>query len=319
MSVVSRAKQFGRDLTARAIAPVLRRLAHDPKYFELWQSHGFHITGVEYYQPIPDTRALPSSLWDRISDLRGVDIREEQQKQLLSDIAANFKHEYTAIPKGASTQEFQYYLGNTAFEAVDAEMLFGLIRLLKPRRMYEIGSGFSTLLAADALRRNRSEEHSCRFIVIDPYPSAQLEAALPSDVELRRVPVQKVSLSEFESLGENDILFIDSSHVCKIGSDVQFEFLEILPRIRPGVVVHVHDIFIPLEYPKQWVLDCRRFWNEQYLLQMFLSFNATFEVLWAGQWMHIKHPDLLMEAFRSYKAGVSPGSFWFRRRAVHTR
>jgi Methyltransferase domain len=313
MAVVSKAKQVARDLAARAIAPLLRRLAHDPKYFELWQSHGFHVGSVHYYQPIPDTRGLPLSLWNRISDLPGVDMREEQQKQLLSDIAANFKHEYTAIPEGASTQEFHYYLGNLAFEAVDAEMLFGLIRLLKPRRLYEIGSGFSTLLTADALRRNRVDGYSCRFIAIEPYASAELEAKLPPDVELWRVPIQEVSLDEFESLCENDILFIDSSHVCKIGSDVQFEFLEILPRVRPGVVVHIHDIFMPVEYPKQWVLDEHLFWNEQYLLQTFLSFNTTFEVLWAGQWMHIKHPDLLMKAFPSYKAGVSPVSFWLRR------
>jgi predicted O-methyltransferase YrrM len=318
MAVVNRAKQFARDLAARAIAPLLRRLAHDPKYFELWQSHGFHVASVHYYQPIPDTRVLPLSLWNRVSDLPGVDMREEQQKQLLSEIVGRFKDEYTAIPEGASTQEFHYYLGNVAFEAVDAEMLFGLIRLLKPRRMYEIGSGFSTLLTADALRRNRVDGYSCRFIAIDPDASAELEAKLPRDVALWRVPVQEVSLDEFESLCENDILFIDSSHVCKIGSDVQFLFLEVLPRLRPGVVVHIHDIFLPLEYPRQWVLDEHRFWNEQYLLQTFLSFNATFEVLWAGQWMHIKYPDLLMKAFPSYKAGVSAGSFWFRRRAVHT-
>ena len=95
---MSRAKQFGRDLTARALAPVLRRLAHDPKYFELWQRHGFHITGVDYYQPIPDTRALPPSLWDRVSNLPGIEIREDQQQQLLSDIVAKFRDEYTAIP-----------------------------------------------------------------------------------------------------------------------------------------------------------------------------------------------------------------------------
>ncbi len=313
MAILSKAKQFGRDLAAHAITPLLRRLAPDPKYFELWQRHGFHVLPSDNYQPIPDTRVLPLSLWDRISDLPSVDMREEQQKQLLSDIAANFKHEYTAIPEGASTQEFHYYLGNAAFEAVDAEMLFGLIRLLKPRRMYEIGSGFSTLLAADALRRNGMDRCPCRFIVIDPYRSAELERKLPSGVEPWRVPVQEVLLSKFQSLGENDILFIDSSHVCKIGSDVEFLFLEVLPRIRPGVVVHLHDIFIPLEYPRQWVLDCRRFWNEQYLLQTFLSFNATFEVLWAGQWMHIKHPELLAKVFPSYKAGVSPVSFWFRR------
>ena len=313
MSVVGRTKQLARDLAARAIAPVLRRLAHDPTYFELWESYGFHVTGSHFYQPIPNTGALPLSLWNRVSDLPGVDMREEQQKQLLSDIVAKFEGEFTAIPTGASSQEFHYHLENAAFEAVDAEMLFGLIRFLKPRRMYEVGSGFSTLLAADALRRNLTDGYSCRFIAIDPYPSGELQARLPSDVELWRLPIQDVSLDEFQSLCKNDILFIDSSHVCKIGSDVQFLFLEVLPRIRPGVVVHVHDIFTPVEYPKHWVLDWHRFWNEQYLLQTFLSFNAAFEVLWAGQWMHINHPDLLMKAFPSYRAGVSPGSFWFRR------
>jgi predicted O-methyltransferase YrrM len=313
MAVLSKVKQFARDLAAHAIAPLLRRLAPDPKYFELWQSHGFHITDVDFYQPIPDTRALPPSLWDRISDLPGVDIREEQQQQLLSEIVAKFKNEFTAIPEGASTQEFRYYRGNTAFEAVDAEMLFGIIRLLKPRRMYEVGSGFSTLLAADALRRNHADGYSCRFIAIEPYPSAKLQTELTPEVELWRVPVQQVSLEEFRSLTKGDILFIDSSHMCKIGSDVQFLFLEVLPRIRPGVVVHVHDIFMPVEYAKHWVLDWHRFWNEQYLLQTFLSFNGAFEVLWAGYWMHTKHPDLLTKAFPSYKAGVWPGSFWFRR------
>ena len=313
MAVVSRAKRFARDITARAIAPLLRRLAHDPRYFQLWQGHDFHVLPCSYYQPICDTRGLPLSLWNRVSDLPGLDMREEQQKQLLSEIVERFTDEYTCIPHGASTEEFGYYLGNVAFEAVDAEMLFGLIRLLKPQRMYEIGSGFSTLLAADALRRNRLDGQSCRFVAIEPYPPKELEAKLPNDVELWRVPVQDVSLDQFESLCENDVLFIDSSHVCKVGSDVQFLFLEVLPRIRPGVAVHVHDIFIPVEYPKQWVVDWHRFWNEQYLLQTFLSFNTAFEVLWAGQWMHIKHPDLLMKAFPSYKPGVSPASFWFRR------
>ena len=240
-------------------------------------------------------------------------MRGEQQTQLLSEIVAKFKDEYSSIPSGASTQACQFYLGNIGFEAVDAEMLYGLIRLLKPRRMYEIGSGFSALLAADALRRNEMDGCTCRFVAIEPCPPEELEAKLPSEVELWRIPIQDVSLGEFASLCENDILFIDSSRVCKIGSDVQFLFLEVLPRIRPGVVVHVHDIFIPVEYPKQWVVDWHRFWNEQYLLQMFLTFNTAFEVLWAGQWMHINHPDLLMKPFPSYKPDVSPASFWFRR------
>jgi len=111
MSVVSRAKQFGRDLTARAIAPVLRRLAHDPTYFELWERYGFHVTGSHFYQPIPNTGGLPLSLWNRVGDLPGIDMREAQQKELLSDIVARFKDEFTAIPEGASTQEFRLLSG----------------------------------------------------------------------------------------------------------------------------------------------------------------------------------------------------------------
>src|ERR1041385_7931516 len=197
MAVLSKAKQFARDFAAHAIAPLLRRLAPDPKYFELWQSHGFHVLPSDNYQPIPDTRVLPVSLWDRVRDLPGIEMREDAQKQLLSEIVARFKDEYAAIPRGASTPEFQFYLGNVAFEAVDAEMFFGLMRLLKPRRMYEIGSGFSTLLAADALHRNSVDGCGFRFIVIDPYGSAEL--GLPSGVELWRKPVQEIALSEFRS------------------------------------------------------------------------------------------------------------------------
>src|SRR5437867_9507401 len=189
MALLSKTKQFARDLAAHAIAPLLRRLAPDPKYFELWQRHGFHVLPSDNYQPIPDTRVLPVLLWECVSDLPGMDMREEAQKQLLSEIVAKFKDEYAAIPKGASTPEFQFYLGNVAFEAVDAEMLFGLIRLFKPRRMYEIGSRFSTLLAADALRRNGMDGYSCRFIAIEPYPTAELDAELPREAGLWRLPV----------------------------------------------------------------------------------------------------------------------------------
>jgi hypothetical protein len=116
------------------------------------------------------------------------------------------------------------------------------------------------------------------------------------------------------ALGENDILFIDSTHVLRIGSDVQYEFLEVLPRLRPGVYVHIHDIFMPAEYPEAWVRREHRFWTEQYLLQAFLCYNGAFEVIWAGSYMHLKHPDELAAAFASYGPGRHPGSFWIRRR-----
>jgi predicted O-methyltransferase YrrM len=313
MSVVRRTKQFARDFVARAIAPVLRRLAFDPRYFDLWQTQGFHVSQVHYYQPIPDTREIDPSVWQRHSRIRGLDIRAEQQKELLSIFTARFKHEYNHFPRGRQSRDFRFYLGNVAFEAVDAEILFCMIRYFKPKTIFEIGSGWSTLLAADALSRNLRDGSPGKLIAIEPYPPEFLSASIPEEVELLRRPVQKVALTQFEALRENDILFIDSSHVCTIGSDVHYEVLEILPQLNPGVLIHIHDIFLPAEYPKEWVLDRHHFWNEQYIVQAFLCFNDTFEILWAGQWMHLTHPEVLLEAFKSYHSGVSPASLWLRR------
>jgi hypothetical protein len=127
--------------------------------------------------------------------------------------------------------------------------------------------------------------------------------------------VQNVPVSKFGELKENDILFIDSSHILRIGSDVRYEYLEILPRLNKGVLVHAHDIFLPSEYPKEWVCKQYRFYTEQYLLQAFLAFNSAFEILWMGSYMHLKHPEKLERAFSSYDRNkVWPGSFWLRKK-----
>ena len=125
--------------------------------------------------------------------------------------------------------------------------------------------------------------------------------------------MEEVPLHEFGALRENDILFIDSSHVLKTGSDVQFLFLEILPRINKGVIVHLHDIFLAVEYPQDWVINKKYFWTEQYLLQAFLSFNESFEVIWAGHYMHLDYSAQLKNAFSSYDSIHGPGSFWIRK------
>ena len=191
------------------------------------------------------------------------------------------------------------------------------MRQNRPQRVVEIGSGFTTLLAAQALARNAAEGAAATLTAIEPYPPAFLREALPVPVELVAEPVQNVPLERFTSLHAGDILFIDSSHVCKIGSDVQYEILEILPRLAPGVLVHLHDIFLPVEYPREWVMEWHRFWNEQYLLQAFLCGNRNFEVLWAGTWMHLRHPEKLAAAFPSYDPKTSwLGSFWIRRRQL---
>ena len=192
-----------------------------------------------------------------------------------------------------------------------------MIRYFKPKRIVEIGSGDSTLLSAQAILKNEQESRiKADLIAIEPYPSEALRRGFPGLTKLIPSKVEKVDLGEFAKLQENDILFIDSSHVLKIGSDVQYEYLEILPRLNKGVIVHIHDIFLPMEYPKEWVLKKFLFFNEQYLVQAFMTFNNAYEVLWAASYMHLKHSDKLQEAFSSYShETVWPGSFWIRRKA----
>ena len=295
---------------------ISRRTIGSKKVFSLLQRLGYHITPNHFYYPIPDTRKLKDSLWSQQSELAGIGINDETQLELLSVFEASFKDEYDQFPRGKTDIPHQFFLGNLSLESVDAEVLYCMIRHFKPRRICEIGSGCSTYLSAQAVLKNREEDsrHDCELVAIEPYPGETLKAGFPGLSRLVHQEVQDVPLSEFAKLEENDILFIDSSHVLRIGGDVQYEYLEILPRLNRGVLVHSHDIFLPAEYPKKWVKERHRFWSEQYLLQAFLAFNDSFEVLWAGSYMHLNHPSELEEAFGSYdRAKTLPGSFWVRR------
>lgn len=277
---------------------------------------GFHITPNHFYEPIPDTRKLKDKLWQEYSCLIGIDINEENQIKLLSLFASKFREEYECFPKNKTSVPYQYYVNNGGFESVDGEILYCMIRYFKPKRIIEIGSGNSTYLSAQAILKNKEKNRmDFELIAIEPYPSKVLEKGFPGLSKLIKKEVQDVNLTEFGQLKENDILFIDSSHVLKIGSDVQYEYLEILPRLNKSVIVHIHDIFFPSEYPRNLILKEYRFYNEQYFLQAFLTFNRVFEVLWAGSYMHLKHPDLLKKAFTSYNPKtVYPGSFWIRKK-----
>ena len=207
-------------------------------------------------------------------------------------------------------------MNNGWFENVDGEILYCMIRHFKPRRIIEVGSGFSTYLSAQAIARNRQEDphYGCELTAIEPNPNPVLQSGFPGLTRLISRNVQDVALHEFQKLEANDIFFVDSSHILKIGSDVHYEFLEIIPRLDRGVLIHAHDILLPAEYPREKVFNENIFWNEQYLLQAFLAFNERYEVLWASSFMHLKHPDKLEKAFLSYqKSKIWPGSFWMRR------
>ena len=297
-------------ITPREVARYLFK-----KTFPFWQALGFHIVPKHFYEPIPDTTKLKESLWQTQSELVGIDINEEAQLRLLSQFVSEYKTEYESLPRERTAIPYQYYVNNLRYSSVDGEVLYCMIRHFKPRIIFEAGSGYSTYLSAQTILQNNTIGGSeDELIVCDPYPNNTLKAGIPGLSKLLPRSIQEIPLSEFDRLRENDILFIDSSHVLRIGSDVQREYLEILPRLNRGVIIHIHDIFFPAEYPRYWVMNYYRFWNEQYLLQAFLTFNRSFEVLWAGSYMHLKHPDQLELAFSSYNRKLNwPSSFWIRR------
>jgi hypothetical protein len=246
----------------------------------------------------------------------GIEMREQAQVELLRSYEAAYRAEYDALPQTmAPGSPAQFYLDNPFFGSVDAEMLYCMVRHHKPRRIIEIGSGFSTMLSALALLRNAADGAALGELdAYDPHPSDVLRRGFPGLHSLNVTRAEDIPLADFRSLGRDDILFIDSSHIVKIGGDVVYEFLEVLPRISNGVVVHVHDIFLPRDYPKDWVLEHRLFWSEQYLLHAFLAFNQAFAVLWGASFMHARHSGELRAAFSSYDpASTRPGSFWMQR------
>ena len=292
------------------LAPVLRRLT-GRLGFDLLQQRGLHLTEVHYFRPMPDTRALDATLWERESALVGLDLRLEAQLALLDEFA-RYRAEYEAFAaEPVQAGENCYYTDNGSYPGQDAAVLHCMIRHFKPRRIIEVGSGFSTLAAAGAIVANQHEDTSyeCELTAIEPYPGEALRCGFPGLTRLIERRVQEVPLEFFQTLGENDILFLDSTHVLAIGSDVQYEYLDIIPRLRPGVLIHAHDVAWPGEYPREWIIDKKWFWHEQYLLQAFLAFNPCFEILYTGAYLNRKAPAQTA-AFTSHRPG---SSVWIRR------
>ena len=242
---------------------LFRRRNFLSRSFEFWQRLGLHVTPVDYYQPIPDTRELDLSQPRAEAVLEGLDLDLPRQFEMLSRFRQDFQAEYE---------------GTAALQANSAHGL-----------------------------------EQATFVSIDP---AATDAAPTPPVHLTCIEerAERLPLDTFDALDRTDILFIDSSHVVRSGGDVIFAILEVLPRLRPGVAVHFHDIFLPNDYPPEWITRLHRFWSEQYLLHGFLLFNGSFRVLWAGSCMHLRHRDELTGAFHSYDPQRHwPGSFWIER------
>lgn len=302
-------------MIARAAARVLPSTVMKNKdHFFIWEKRGYHVIPVHFYEPVPDTSTIQNSVWSRESDLVGIDMNEDAQLALLELFEKEYRAEYETFPLKPTGPPPRFYLNNMYYGRVDAEILYCMVRHFKPRKIIEIGSGHTTLLMAQALEKNREQDKGGSLVAIDPHPGRDVVAGFPGFSELVREDASRAPMGLFEGLGPNDLLFIDSSHVATIGNDVQRLYLEIIPRLKKGVVVHVHDVFMPREYPKTWALLMKWFFNEQYLLQAFLTFNHSFEVLWAGSYMHLNHPERLLRAFTSYDPKKNwPHSFWMIR------
>jgi hypothetical protein len=297
------------DTLAVALARLVRDGGYSSEEFRRFERHGVHVTPVHFYSPIPNTAHLGDNIWQRESGLVGVDMNDEMQLHLVSEVFPQFRDEYEGLLSGPSEDQARFYFGNGFFDGTDALVLYCMLRHLKPRRVIEVGAGFSTRLAAQAALVNGSTELVC----VDPFPDPVLQDGIPGLTTLISSRVEELPLDPFLDLREDDVLFIDSSHVARTGGDVTFLFLEVLPRLHPGVVVQVHDVFVPFEYRRDWVVDTLRFWNEQYVLQAFLAFNSAFRVLLANSYLHARYPDVLPHTFPT-SPWWGGGSFWFQRR-----
>ncbi len=298
----------------------MRQIAISGKGSNLCLRLGFLPVPVHFYSPIPDLEDLNTrQVWSKKSSLSGIQFNANQQLEFLRELGTRFGNECNWPDTEQSGHPELFFTQNQSFSFGCAASTYCMIRHAKPRRVIEIGSGMSTRVIAQALAANalESKSESPRQYAIDPYPSRAVQKILDPE-HLMIQTVERIDLDFFSHLEKNDILFIDSSHSVRIGSDVNFLLLDVIPCLKDGVIVHFHDISLPYDYAKVYATSetFRQFWTEQYLLQAFLCHNKDFEVLLAMNWIMEEHKDNFTQSFLHYDASRHPhnsGSFWIRR------
>lgn len=242
-----------------------------------------------YYSPLPDlddVRARDAEIFADRSSVPAIDLRVDEQLRLIKEIAP---YSNTIDFPSERGSQYRFYYQNGFFDYGDAALLTGVLGRFDSKRVIEVGSGFSSALLLDYSDQCRNGALDLTFI--EPYPNTLRDLLRAEDTERCRVvqsPVQSVPLEVFGQLEAGDVLFIDSSHVSRIGSDVNYLFLEVLPRLASGVIVHIHDILYPFEYPRDWVYEGRA-WNEAYLLRAFLAFNDVYQIRLFSSYLHNHH------------------------------
>ena len=293
----------------------LRRWVQD----KLQSRFDLDVTRASFYSPIVD-RAEVFSRADRVwapevqsPDLMsGLDFNRGHQAALLAGPLGQHMRDCHFAQHASVDGSIGYFVENGQFGDFDARMLVGMLRYYAPRRVIEVGSGFSTILTNDVVTKHLAG--NTHVTAIEPFPRPFL--AKLNNVELIQRKVQDVAYRVFDQLEAGDLLFIDSSHVSKTGSDVNYLFFEILPRLRAGVLIHVHDIWLPLEYPQEWVLSEARSWNEQYVLRALLTGSNSYSIELAGIYLWQYERALLHRTLGDTADKMGPGSsIWIRKTA----
>jgi predicted O-methyltransferase YrrM len=266
-----------------------------------------------FYSPLPDLEFIErhrARLFDRgAGAVSGIDNNIEQQLALVEQFARFYPELPFPIEKSA---DLRYYFNNQYFGYADAVILYSMLRYYRPHRVIEVGSGFSSAVMLDT--NDRFLEGRLQLTFIEPFPERLLSLMTSDDrarTEIISAPVQEVTLDRFESLQAGDLLFIDSSHMAKVGSDVVHLLTHVLPMLATGVIVHFHDVFWPFEYPEEWI-RLGRAWNEAYFLKAFLQFNASFRILLFNSYLNVHHREVLERRLPLFLKDGG-GSLWIAR------
>lgn len=265
-----------------------------------------------YYSPVPSMKEIQEAegrIFGRPAPLEGLNLNEDAQMRMLEQLAPLAEGvTFATDPE----PDARYYTNNPSYGPGDALVLQSFLRYLKPKNYLEVGSGWTTALALDT--NERWLDNRMRVTCIEPYPIDLRRLLRPGDdIEIVESGVQDVDLSRFRDLGPGDLLFIDCSHVVKTGSDAHHLITKVLPAVPAGVYIHIHDIFWPFEYPKEWVYEGRA-WSEIYLIQAFLSFNPVFEIVFFNDWLLKERYDALRDAIPPL-ASQAGGALWLNRLA----
>jgi hypothetical protein len=266
-----------------------------------------------FYSPIVDAAEASKDagrIWPAVKSLRGIDLNHVEHERLLRDVFPSLVSTFDYPTSGPADSTLDHFYDfNGQFERQDPRVAFCMLQIIRPRRIVEVGSGYSTLLMMDVNRRFLGG--SASITCVEPFPRPFLRRAhVAGSIELIEERVQTVDESVFATLAEGDVLFIDSSHVTKTGSDVNRLILEILPVLAPGVYVHFHDIFLPLDYPQRWVVELGFSWNEQYMLQAFLAFNPRYSIVYGSAIARECHAEALAGFLKG--SPTHGGSLWLR-------